>query len=318
MRLVARLFAVAAALVAAQGCTQASTSLAGPSSSKCQITATNQPSSFPAGGGRGSVSIGATRDCAWAIAANAPWIAIAGERSGHGDGVVNYTVSENPVPSARSAALTIEDLQLPLSQAAATCTFSIAPADASVAAAGGTLSFTLTTLTGCQWSAASQAAWIAVSSPATRHGQRGRWRDDRRQRRRRSRGRCHGRRNHVHRQASRRLRLTATRASTARTAATACTADASPPPPPPPPQPPLPEPEAVEFEGTIVALTGNCPNVSFTAGIRLVVTNGGTEFRKGTLPRSVGRRSRQGARDDDAWQPGRCRPRRVQKKGDDD
>ena len=119
MRLVARLFAVAAALVAAQGCTQASTSLAGPSSSKCQITATNQPSSFPAGGGRGSVSIGATRDCAWAIAANAPWIAIAGERSGHGDGVVNYTVSENPVPSARSAALTIEDLQLPLSQAAA-------------------------------------------------------------------------------------------------------------------------------------------------------------------------------------------------------
>ena len=167
MRLVARLFAVAAALVAAQGCTQASTSLAGPSSSKCQITATNQPSSFPAGGGRGSVSIGATRDCTWAIAANAPWIAIAGERSGLGDGVVNYTVSENPVPSARSAALTIEDLQLPLSQAAATCTFSIAPADASVAAAGGTLSFTLTTLTGCQWSAASQAAWVAVSSPAS-------------------------------------------------------------------------------------------------------------------------------------------------------
>ena len=128
MRLLARLFAVAAALVAAQGCTQASTSLAGPSSSKCQITATNQPSSFPAGGGRGSVSIGATRDCAWAIAANAPWIAIAGERSGRGDGVVNYTVSENSVPSARSAALTIEDLQLPLSQAAAPCTFSIAPA----------------------------------------------------------------------------------------------------------------------------------------------------------------------------------------------
>ena len=28
-------------------------------------------------------------------------------------------------------------------------------------------------------------------------------------------------------------------------------------------------------------MTGDCPNISFTAGGRLVVTNGGTEFRKG-------------------------------------
>jgi Domain of unknown function (DUF5666)/Viral BACON domain len=282
MRLVARLFAVAAALVAAQGCTQASTSLAGPSSSKCQITATNQPSSFPAGGGRGSVSIGATRDCAWAIAANAPWIAIAGERSGLGDGVVNYTVSENPVPSARAAALTIEDLQLPLSQAAATCTFSVAPADASVAAAGGTLSFTLTTLSGCQWNAASQAGWIAVSSPATGTAST-----------------AVGVTIAVNAGAAREGAVTVGGTTfTVRQAGASGTpspappppappappsppAPPTPPPPPSPPQPPVPGPEAVEFEGTIIALAGDCPNISFIAGTRLVATNSGTEFKNG-------------------------------------
>ena len=272
--------------MAAQGCTQASTSLAGPSSSKCQITATNQPSSFPAGGGRGSVSIGATRDCAWAIAASAPWVAIAGERSGLGDGVVNYTVSENAAPSARSAALTIEDLQLSLSQAAAACTFSIAPADASVAAAGGTLSFTLTTLTGCQWNAASQAAWIAVSSPATGTASA-----------------AVGVTIAVNAGAAREGAVTVGGTTfTVRQAGASATPPAPappapspapptpppppPPPPAPPPQPPLPRPEAVEFEGTIVALTGACPNISFTVGVRLVVTNGGTEFKGGRCPDS--------------------------------
>ncbi len=298
--------------MAAQGCTQASTSLAGPSSSKCQITATNQPSSFPAGGGRGSVSIGATRDCAWAIAANAPWIAIAGERSGLGDGVVNYTVSENPAPSARSAALTIEDLQLSLSQAAAACTFSIAPADASVAAAGGTLSFTLTTLTGCQWNAASQAAWIAVSSPATGT-------------------------------ASAAVGVTiAVNAGAAREGAVTvggttftvrqAGASATPPAPAPPaphrqhrprrrhprrrllPSRLLPRPETVEFEGTIVALTGDLPERQLHRRRPPRRDQRRHRVQRGTLPRSVVRRSRQGARDDDAWQPGRCRPRRVQKK----
>ena len=47
------------AVLAAAGCTQSSTSVAQPSSSKCQITATNQPATYPSAGGRGSVSIGA-------------------------------------------------------------------------------------------------------------------------------------------------------------------------------------------------------------------------------------------------------------------
>ena len=105
MRMGARPFAVWLTMFAAAaspGCTESTTSVAQPSSSKCQIIATNQPASYPSAGGHGSVSIAATRDCGWTISSNAPWIALAGERSGSGEAVVNYTVSENSVPSARS------------------------------------------------------------------------------------------------------------------------------------------------------------------------------------------------------------------------
>ena len=265
MRLVARLFGVAGVLLATQGCTQSSTSLAEPSSSKCQITATNQPSSFPSAGGRGAVSIGATRDCAWSIAANAPWIAIAGERSGNGDAVVSYSISENPVPSPRTGMLTVSSVQLTLSQAAAPCTYSIAPLEASIGADGGSLSFTVTTLPGCSWSSVSNAPWIAVS--------RG-----------------------VGGTASATVELTveanggsarvgtvsvAGRTFTARqTEASAAPPELTPPAPAPPPTPtpPPPTPETVEFEGAVFGLVGECPNLTFTLQGTLVLTNAQTVF----------------------------------------
>jgi Domain of unknown function (DUF5666)/Viral BACON domain len=274
MRLVARLFAVAGVLLATQACTQSSTSLAGPSTSKCQITATNQPSSFPSGGGRGAVSIAATRDCAWSIAANAPWISIAGERSGSGEAVVNYTVSENPVPSPRNGMLTVDAVQLALNQAAAPCTYSIAPAEASIGAAGGSLSFTVTTLTGCSWSSASNTPWISIASGSSGTA-----------------GATVGLRIEANGGAARTGTVAvAGQTFTARQAG----ASAPPTPPPPTPPPPAPPPPApapppapppptseVEFEGSVVGLLGVCPNLTFTAAGRMVVTNSSTEFRKG-------------------------------------
>jgi hypothetical protein len=274
MRLVARLFAVAGVLLATQACTQSSTSLAGPSTSKCQITATNQPSSFPSAGGRGTVSIAATRDCAWSIAASAPWISIADERSGNGEAVVSYTVSANPVPSPRDGMLTVDAVQLALNQAAAPCTYSIAPAEAAIGAAGGSLSFSVTTLTGCSWSAASSTPWISIASGTSGTAS-----------------------------ATVDLRIEANGGAarngavavagqtfTARQAGASSAPPTPPPPAPPPPAPapppapppPAPPPSEVEFEGSVVGLLGACPNLTFTAAGRIVVTNGSTDFRKGS------------------------------------
>ena len=275
MRMAARLFAVWLAMlatVAAAGCTESTTSIAQPSSSKCQITATNQPASYPSAGGRGSVSIAATRDCGWSISSNASWIALAGERSGSGDAVINYTVSENPVPSARSGMLNVEAVQLPVSQAAAPCTYAIAPSEASIAAAGGAHSVAVTTTSGCAWSAASNASWITVSNGATGN-------------------------------ASATVSLSiganagtaregtvtvAGRTFVARQAAASGSPGNPPPPsppsptPPPPPQPPpSPAPETVEFEGFVWARSGDCPSIGFRVATYAIVTNGQTEFKKG-------------------------------------
>ena len=267
----ARPFAVWLAVVAAAatpGCTESTTSVAQPSSSKCQITATNQPASYPSAGGRGSVSIGATRDCGWTINSNASWIAIAGDRSGSGDAVVNYTVSENSVPSARSATLAVDAVQLPVSQAAAPCTYAIAPAEASINAAAGALSVGVTTVSGCAWTAASNAPWLTITNVASGNASAtvavavaansGAARDG-----------------------------TLTIAGKTFIARQAASGSPGPPPPPPPsppnppPPPPSPSPETVEFEGWVLMRSGDCPNLGFLAGGRSVVTNGQTEYRKG-------------------------------------
>ena len=272
MRMRARPFASSLALLiafATSGCTESTTSVAQPSSSKCQITATNQPASYPSAGGRGSVTIGATRDCTWTISSNASWITLAGERSGSGDAVVNYTVSENSVPSARSGMLAVEAVQLPVSQAAAPCTYAIAPSEAPIAAAGGAYSVGVTTASGCGWSAASNAPWITVANGAT--------------------GNANGTVSlaiGANTGAARDGTVTvAGHTFVARQAANSGSPGNPPPSPAPPsptpPPPPPPPSETVEFEGFVWARSGDCPSIGFLVGTRAVITNGQTEFKKG-------------------------------------
>lgn len=258
-------------MVATSGCTESTTSVAQPSSSKCQITATNQPASYSSAGGRGAVSIGATRDCTWTINSNASWIAIAGERSGSGDSVINYTVSENSVPSTRSAMLAVDAVQLPVSQAAAPCTYAIAPSEASIVAAAGAVSVGVTTLAGCTWTATSNAPWLTITNAASGNTSAT-----------------------VHLEvaanagAAREGTVTvAGKTFIARQAAVSASpnppapAPPSPSPPAPTPPPAPPSPETVEFEGWVLVRSGDCPNIGFLVSGRAVVTNGLTEFKKG-------------------------------------
>jgi hypothetical protein len=269
------------AVLAAAGCTQSSTSLAQPSSSKCQITATNQPASYPSSGGRGSVSISATRDCPWSVASNAPWIGIAGDRTGTGEAVINYTVLENSVPSPRSGMLSVDAVQLAVSQAAAPCTYAIAPSDASISAAGGGLSVAVATLSGCAWSAVSNAPWIAVSNGGTGSASATVTLSVS--------GNVGAAREGTVTVAGQAFTARQAAASASPTPAPAPPAPTPPTPPPPPaptptptpPPPPPPSPETVEFEGWVLVRTGDCPNVSLVAGGRAIVTDGQTEFKKG-------------------------------------
>ncbi|HYM24106.1 MAG TPA: BACON domain-containing carbohydrate-binding protein [Vicinamibacterales bacterium] len=162
-------FAAIPALVLAAACTSSETSsnMTAPSAQKCQVTASGSPTSFPAGGGSGAVSVSADRDCTWSLTVDASWVAISGASSGQGNGNVGFSVGANPQPAARTANVAVNGQSVQLSQAAAPCTFALSRVSDTIPAAGGALSVAVTTLAGCNWTASSSAAWIAVASGAS-------------------------------------------------------------------------------------------------------------------------------------------------------
>src|SRR4051812_25532606 len=276
----------AGALVSLAACSSTQTSLNAPTADKCQVSASSSPSAFAAAGGQGSLAITTARDCTWSISTEAGWLSLSGDRSGQGDASIPYAVAPNPVPSPRSATLVVGGQSLAVNQAAAACQFSLSRGSDVITAAGGRLSVDVRTLTGCAWNAASDAAWISISS-----GQSG--------------------------TASGTVTLTvAANIAAARvghvnvggqsytinqqgvpvpapapnppspqpspapapTPAPAPQPSPSPTPPPPPTPPPVST--NVDFDGTISGVRGRCPSVTFNVGGMTVVTDDSTEYTK--------------------------------------
>jgi hypothetical protein len=271
-------------------CSSSSTSVVAPTSDKCQISVSNNPSSFGAAGGGGSVTIATSRDCAWSIASEAPWVSIVGDHGGQGEAVVAYAVAANAAPTPRSGSIAVGSEKVQLSQAGAPCRFDLSRSRDSIGPAGGRLAVDVNTMSGCPWDATSGTGWITVSS-----GQTG--------------------------NASGTVGLTVTanagvvRIGSVKIAGQnfSVTQDAAPTPaptpppapaptptppttpaptpspaptptpsaPPPTPAPPPPGSRPVQFEGTVSALSGRCPDVSFTADGRRVVANKDTGYKSG-------------------------------------
>jgi hypothetical protein len=268
---------------AAASCHSAQTSVTGPTADdKCQVTATSTPQSFTASGGNGAVSIATARDCTWTIATTSSWLTLGGDRSGQGEASVSYTVAANPVPTPRSGSIVVGSQTVAVNQAAAPCTYSLDRAADTVGPSGGTLSFRVTTLSGCGWTATSRESWIAIAS-----GQNG--------------------------NASGTIGLNvaanggAARVGVVNVGGQTYTVNqsASPPPAPTPappapapaPGPPSPTPtppgpipptlpprppggQEVEFDGTVSNLSGRCPDVAFSSGGYSVSADGSTDYKK--------------------------------------
>jgi hypothetical protein len=147
--------------------TSSSISVTAPTVAKCQVSVENAPSdAVPADGMSGSVAINTTRDCTWTASSNAAWLAITSAATGQGSETLTYKVSANAEPVARRGTLEVNNTQVAVAQEAAPCRYSVSPTNATVSAGGGDLAFTMETLTGCAWTAASQAAWITLPPTA--------------------------------------------------------------------------------------------------------------------------------------------------------
>jgi hypothetical protein len=216
------------------------------------------------------MSITTSRDCPWAISGEPAWISINGNRSGQGEARVPYIVSPNEVPSPRSGSITVDTIVVRVSQAAAPCHFDLSRTQDSIGRAGGRLTLAVTTLSGCQWSVVSSVPWITIAAGQS-----------------------------VTDSGTIQLEVArnngSARVGTVSVGGTIFTVNQSaseaPPPPapapsppptaptPPPPAPiPPPEPEQVDIVAVNRDVSGDCPDVTFSAGSYTVATSRSTKY----------------------------------------
>jgi len=292
---------VLASAVCAFACTSTDTSTAivSPTTQKCQVGATTSAPMFPAAGGQGVVAVTATRDCTWSATASASWVTIA-TTNGQGEAELPYTVAANPAPAARSATITVGGQAVELGQSAAPCRYTWSRPGDSIVFSGGRLSVNLDTLTGCNWTATSDASWLTITSAKSGNASA-----------------TLALLVEANGSAQRVAHLTAGGQSYTVTQDAApvppgpppapapvptppsptpvppapAPAPAPPPTPAPPPAPaPTPEPPAptptpvpppVDVSGTIVLTLGRCPAVTFVVRLTTIKADSDTEYRKG-------------------------------------
>ncbi len=136
----------------------------GPASG-CTFSSVAVPSSFPVAGGTGQFQITTAAGCTWSITGLPTWIS-ASPLSGSGAATVNFTVAAN-TGSPRSATFNVAGQNITITQDG-TCTLTLGAATGtSLPVTGGTGQFTVTTSSGCTYTATSSAPWLVITGGAS-------------------------------------------------------------------------------------------------------------------------------------------------------
>jgi hypothetical protein len=130
--------------------------------SGCSVSASPSSLSLGAQAGSGTIQVDSAAGCAWTATSGADWITISAGSSGSGAGQVQIAIAANSGP-ARQGSVSISDRTISIAQAAG-CTFSVAPSSQNVPATGGGGPLSVTTGSGCGWTASSSVSWITLSA----------------------------------------------------------------------------------------------------------------------------------------------------------
>jgi hypothetical protein len=136
----------------------------------CDAVLTPTTTNVAAQGGTQSFAVAIAGPCQWTAASAVDWIAVVAASSGTGPGQVQFSVSPNPTATARQGVLTLAGQTFTVMQAGAPCTFALSSSARSVDAAAGTGAVSLTSVSGCAWTAASNAPWLAVTGGGSGSG----------------------------------------------------------------------------------------------------------------------------------------------------
>jgi hypothetical protein len=128
----------------------------------------------PVAGSSGESTVTVTGDnCSWSAQANQFWIHVTSGNSGTGSGTIGYTVDANAGGERFGRIIvthTAGTTDIGFTQAGLTCTAALNPTTQAVGGSGGSFSTALTTVSGCTWTAASDASWLTISSATSGTG----------------------------------------------------------------------------------------------------------------------------------------------------
>ena len=143
------------------------TSVTGPSASKCATNVTNSSPSLPAAGGTGTLTIGTARECSWSARADGGgWISL-NTTDGQGPATITYSVSPNTQGIQRRGSIAVAEQRLDIVQEAAQCRYDVTPPRRNVDSAGGDATFNVAATTGCAWKADSSDPWLGTAIPSS-------------------------------------------------------------------------------------------------------------------------------------------------------
>jgi hypothetical protein len=125
---------------------------------------------YAAAGGSGSMDVSTSTDCLWTASSNVGWITITSGGSGSGNGTVSYTVDPNTAAGSRTGTITAAGMVFTVTQAGATCAYSLSPTSGDFTSTGGSGSVNIASAAGCTWTARSNASWIIITSGASGSG----------------------------------------------------------------------------------------------------------------------------------------------------
>jgi hypothetical protein len=137
----------------------------------CTYSISPSSQNYAVGGGSGTVNVTTQAGCSWTATSNAAFITVTSGAAGTGSGSVGYSVASN-AGGARSGTITIAGQTFTVTQdgSSAGCVYTLSPPNTSVAAGGGSGTFSVFTQVGCTWTAVSNDAWITVTSGASGSG----------------------------------------------------------------------------------------------------------------------------------------------------
>ena len=142
----------------------------GQSGANCSYTLT--PATFSHGSGRESQTISVTTQtgCPWTPSTTSNWVHLGSTVTVKGSGALPYSIDANTTTARREAVISVAGQSYRLSQAGLPCSYTISPASATIAAAGGAGTVAVTTTAGCAWTATSNATWASITAGASGTG----------------------------------------------------------------------------------------------------------------------------------------------------